>query len=98
MICPAGHRIIPSTGEHYTLREVAPGLYVYYVGDCKELEAVPQPIPAASAGEGLPSDTRSDGSGRAGSRAAEPARYGSQAAEQPQRPAAGSLERDGGSL
>ena len=48
----------------------------------------PQPIPAASAGEGLPSDsTRSDDRGRAGSRAAGSARYGSRAVDEPQRPA-----------
>ena len=91
MICPAGHRVIDSTGEHYTLREVAPGCYEYWVGGCEELEAVPPAIPPAASQEGLPSDTRSDGSGRAGSRAAGPARYGSRPAEQPQRPAAGSL-------
>lgn len=65
MICPAGHRVIDSTGEHYTLREVAPGCYEYCYGDCWELQAA-----------GLVSN----------------------AAEQPQRPAAGSLERDRGNI
>lgn len=37
MICPAGHRVIPSTGDHYTMREVAPGQYAYHVGACEEL-------------------------------------------------------------
>ncbi len=47
----------------------------------------PPAIPPAAIQEGLPSDTRSDGSGRAGSRAAGPARYGSRAGDEPQRPA-----------
>ena len=27
--CPAGHRLIPSTGACWTIREVGPGLYAY---------------------------------------------------------------------
>lgn len=37
MICPSGHRVIDSTGQHWTLREVSPGLYAYHVGGCEEL-------------------------------------------------------------
>jgi hypothetical protein len=29
--------VIPSTGEHYTVSEIGPGLYAYVIGDCDDL-------------------------------------------------------------
>lgn len=35
--CPRGHRINPSTGDCYTMRELEPGLYEYVIGRCEDL-------------------------------------------------------------
>ena len=32
LVCQRGHRVIPSTGECYTLEEITPGEYVYVYG------------------------------------------------------------------
>ena len=37
--CPRGHRIIPSTGDHWTILELQPGVYRYAIGPCDELPA-----------------------------------------------------------
>ncbi len=29
--------MIPSTGDHYTMREIGPGLYEYVTGACEDL-------------------------------------------------------------
>ena len=40
MTCARGHRVVDSTGEHYTLRETdVAGVYEYVAGDCDEVEA-----------------------------------------------------------
>jgi len=36
-LCPRGHRLIPSTGDCYTMRELEPGLYEYVIGACEDL-------------------------------------------------------------
>ena len=38
--CPAGHRLVPSTGQCWTMRELEPGVYVYEYGngDCSATE------------------------------------------------------------
>ena len=45
--CPRGHRIIPSTGDHWTIVELQPGVYRYAIGPCDELPArdLPQAQP-----------------------------------------------------
>jgi len=44
MLCPLGHRVIPSTGQCYTMRIARrwPGglSAVYVVGSCEEVEVV----------------------------------------------------------
>jgi hypothetical protein len=40
MICPRGHRVIDSTGEHYTVRK-GPYGYEYERGKCGEITAGP---------------------------------------------------------
>jgi hypothetical protein len=36
--CPRGHRVVDSTGQHWTVIEEEPGLYRYVHGACEELE------------------------------------------------------------
>ena len=37
--CQRGHRIIPSSGEHWTVVETGPGIYEYLTGRCDDLPA-----------------------------------------------------------
>lgn len=50
-LCPLGHRVIDSTGAHYSMREVEPGLFEYVIGDCDEVEAARQEQPAHPEGD-----------------------------------------------
>ena len=38
-MCPRGHRVIPSTGDHYTVAQDGEG-YRYVLGRCEDLPAV----------------------------------------------------------
>ena len=60
MICPSGHRVIDSTGQHWTLLEVSPGLYAYHVGECDELTTDPQAISPVALEGSLSADTLPD--------------------------------------
>ena len=35
--CQRGHRIVPSTDEHWTVVETGPGIYQYLTGRCEDL-------------------------------------------------------------
>lgn len=35
--CPRGHRLIPSSGDCWTMRELEPGLFEYVIGPCDTL-------------------------------------------------------------
>ena len=35
--CPRGHRIVPSSGDHWTVVETGPGIYEYLTGRCEDL-------------------------------------------------------------
>lgn len=37
IFCRRGHRVIPSTGDCWTLRELEPCIYEYVIGACADL-------------------------------------------------------------
>ena len=36
-LCPRGHRIVPSSGDHWTVVQTGPGIYEYLTGRCEDL-------------------------------------------------------------